>query len=179
MYLSMVPPSARIASESGSSRRLISVVRRSGSSFSRSDRLVKPRTSQNRIVRLRRSPPSFSAEDRGRAGPRGPAKDIARRHATPPAAAVVRAHNRFRICAPTTSKAAETGRTGGAQMRPKRRSSQLPVSKATSRRIAPKPVFQATPRRHRKAPAARRRSRARVERHEESAPRRAGAAGCR
>ena len=75
IYLSMVPASARMAPESGSSSRLTSAVSRSGQSFRRSDRLVKPRTSQNRTVRLRLSPPSLRE-----AGLRASSRDEFRRN---------------------------------------------------------------------------------------------------
>ena len=49
IYLSIVPPSASTTPDSGLSSRFISAVSRSGSSFSVSEMVVKPRTSLNRI----------------------------------------------------------------------------------------------------------------------------------
>ena len=60
MYLSMVPPAASTTSDSRVSTRFINATSRSGSSFRISEIVVKPRTSQNRMVSSRLAPPSFS-----------------------------------------------------------------------------------------------------------------------
>ena len=67
---------------SGSSRRLIRLVSRSGSSFSVSEGSVKPRTSQNRIDRLRARRRASGRLGSRASCRRGPARDSARRPPT-------------------------------------------------------------------------------------------------
>ena len=85
----MVPPAARMSSESGFRSRLTSPVRRCGSSFIRFRIVVKPRTSQKRMVSSGVRRPASQLRG-SRASPHETGRDIARRRGRFPAGAGAR-----------------------------------------------------------------------------------------
>ena len=144
MYLSMVPPSASTAPESGSSRRLM----RRGEPLGlvlealRQGREAAHVAEQDRQV----APLAAELEGGGIAGElrrRGPARDSARRPPTPPAAAAARARSRGRSRVPNTASA-RGGRQG-------RRRPDAAVAQTGSRRRATSPASRDGRRRSRSA----------------------------
>ena len=123
MYLSIVPPSASTAAESASSRRLISV----GQPLGLVLEALRHRGEAAHVAEQHRQVAALAAELQrrwgcGRARRPGRARDSARRPRDDLAAQLALAHEvEAEARRRTRPSAAATGRTGGAQIRPKRR----------------------------------------------------------